>query len=726
MFNHFQLFFLKAFLLVLSGYIEEQIKGTAFYVSLSGNDSWSGRLAEPNSDKTDGPFATLERARDAIRDLKKARPLPEGGIAVYIRGGNYSISETLKLTAEDSGAESSPIIWQAYPGEEVCFIGGEVITDFEPVNEPDVLERIDKAYHNKIYKANLKAQGITDYGEVGPKSGNRVEFFFNNKYLTIARYPNEGWVNVGEVPQTGEKLIDLRTDGITLGQHYGRFKYEGDRPDRWAESDDIWVHGYWVYDWSDSFHRVVKLDKENKEIYPSEPYHGYGYRQGQRYYFLNILEELNSPGDWYLDRKSGMLYFWPPSPIDEGVALIPTLKELFLSLEEASYITFKGIIFEASRASAVQINGGSDNKIAGCTFRNIAGNAVTMNGGTENGVTGCDIYEVATGAISISGGDRKTLTPGNNYATNNHIHHYCGVIGIGCAIGISGVGNRVAHNLIHDAPHHAINFTGNEHIIEFNEIHDVLKETDDAGAIYSGRDWTFRGNVIRHNYIHHIKGPGGWALGVYFDDNYSSALVYGNVFYKAGVAVHIGGGRDCIVENNIFVESQESVNIGVRDRGWLRHPGHRMYEKLEEVNYDKPPYSTRYPKLATILDDGDPGFPAGNAIVRNVSYGGRWMAIRGLDFEDVEVKNNLIADPEIVNWHKPSAQGSATYKYGDQDIMDILEKYDNKVIDVDPGFVDVENEDFQLKDDSPVWKLGFKRIPIEKIGLYKDEYRTIP
>ncbi len=350
---------------------------------------------------------------------------------------------------------------------------------------------------------------------------------------------------------------------------------------------------------------------------------------------------------------------------------------------------------------------------------------MAINGGTENGVIGCDIYDVATGAISISGGDRKTLTPGGNYATNNYIHHYCRVIGIGCAISISGVGNRVAHNHIHDAPHHAINFSGNEHIIEFNEIHDVLKETDDAGAIYSGRDWTFRGNVIKHNYIHHIKGPGGWALGVYFDDNYSSALVYGNVFYKAGVAVHIGGGRDCIVENNIFVESQESVNIGVRDRKWLRHPGHRMYEKLEEVNYDKPPYSTKYPKLAAILDDGDPGFPAGNVIVRNVSYGGRWMCIRGLDFENMEVKSNLIADPEIVNWRKPDAKESVAYKYGDQEIVDILEKYDNEVIDGDPSFVDVENENFQLKDDSPAWNLGFKRIPIEEIGLYKDEYRTV-
>jgi hypothetical protein len=704
--------------------MSQQSQEAVFYVSLSGDDSWSGKFAEPNSSETDGPFVTLEKARDAIRDLKRDGQLPDGCITVYIRGGNYSISKTLKLTAEDSGAESSPIIWQAYPGEEVHFIGGKVITDFEPVDDLAVLGRIDKAYHDQIYSTNLKAQCITDYGEIDPKSGNRMELFFNNEYMTIARYPNEGWLHVGEVPQIGEKLIDLRTDGITLGQHYGRFKYEGERPDRWAESDDIWVHGYWVYDWSDSFHRVVKLDKEKKEIYPSEPYHGYGYRQGQRYYFLNILEELDSPGEWHLDRKSGILYFWPPSSVDEGVALVTTLKELFLSLEETSYVTFQGIIFEASRASAVSISGGTNNKIAGCTFRNIAGNVVTINGGTENGVIGCDIYDIAGSAISISGGDRKTLTPGYNYATNNHIHHYCRVIGIGGAINISGVGNRVAHNLIHDAPHHAINFSGNEHVIEFNEIHDVLKETDDAGAIYSGRDWTFRGNVIRHNYIHHIKGPGRWGLGVYFDDNYSSALVYGNVFYKAGVAVHIGGGRDCIVENNIFVESQESVNIGVRPREWLRHPGHRMYEKLEEVNYNKPPYSIKYPKLATILDDGDPGFPAGNVIVRNVSYGGRWMGMHSLDFEDVEVKNNLIADPEIVNWRKPDAKESVAYKYGDQEIIDILAKYDNKVIDGDPGFVDMENKNFQLKDDSPAWKLGFKRIPIEKIGLYKDEYRT--
>ena len=178
----------------MNGCEAKQGKETAFYVSLSGNDSWSGKLVEPNSRKTDGPFATLEKARDAIRDLKKTGPLPDGGITVYIRGGNYSISKTLEFNAEDSGAESSPMIWQAYPGEEVHFIGGKVITDFELVDEPDVLGRIDKAYHDRIYKTNLKAQGITDYGEIDPKSGNRMELFFNNKYMTIARYPNEGWV----------------------------------------------------------------------------------------------------------------------------------------------------------------------------------------------------------------------------------------------------------------------------------------------------------------------------------------------------------------------------------------------------------------------------------------------------------------------------------------------------------------------------------------------------
>ena len=99
-------------------------KEAAFYISLSGNDSWSGKLAEPNSDQTDGPFRSLQKARDAVRELKQAESMPDGGVSVTIRGGIYPISETLTLTSDDSGSVDAPVVWRNYPGEEVHFTGG--------------------------------------------------------------------------------------------------------------------------------------------------------------------------------------------------------------------------------------------------------------------------------------------------------------------------------------------------------------------------------------------------------------------------------------------------------------------------------------------------------------------------------------------------------------------------------------------------------------------------
>ena len=198
------------------------------------------------------------------------------------------------------------------------------------------------------------------------------------------------------------------------------------------------------------------------------------------------------------------------------------------------------------------------------------------------------------------------------------------------AIAISGVGNRAAHNLIDNAPHMAIGFGGNDHVIEFNEIHSVCYESNDAGAIYAGRNWTMRGTVIRYNYLHHINGfEGRGCVGVYLDDMYCGTTIAGNLFYKVTCAAFIGGGRDNTIENNIFVDCKPAVHVDARGLGWA----HAMPEELSKegrekgtlngIRYNEPPYSTRYPKLVSILDD-DPASPTGNLVARNVCWGGKW------------------------------------------------------------------------------------------------------
>ena len=655
----------------------------AFYVSTKGNDAWSGRLPDPNAAGTDGPFATLERARDEMRRMKQAGKLPRRGVTVEIRGGVYERSRPFELTAADSGTAESRVVYRARPGEVVRLIGGKVIGGFRPVADPSALAQFDAAARGKVMQADLRAQGVTSFGS---PSGGGLELFFQAKPMTLARWPNEGFV----------KIVDVlgKATPISRGRKthkVGKFTYAGDRPKRWAKEKDLWVHGYWYHDWSDQRHKVKRLDAERRLIEVCPPYHGYGYRKGKYFYAFNLLSEIDSPGEWYLDREAGVLYFWPPSAISDGDVIVSVLPTL-VTLKDASHVSLRGVTMEATRSTAAVMRGGTRNLIVGCTLRNLGSWAASISGGTANGVVGCDIHDTGSGGVVLSGGNRATLTPAGHFAENNHIHHYARIRRVyQPGIRLSGVGNRASHNLIHNAPHMGMGFGGNDHVIEFNEIHSVCYESNDAGAIYTGRDWAQRGTIIRHNYLHHICGfRARGCVGVYLDDAFSGTTIYGNLFYKVTRAAMIGGGRDNTIENNTFVDCRPAVHVDARGLGWAKGyispgGGWHMRDKLKKIGYDRPPHSTKYPHLANILED-DPHAPKYSLVARNVSVGGKWDGIHGK------------ARPYVT----------------DQD----------NLVDKDPLFVDRAQENFQLRGDSPAYRLGFKRIPIEKIGLYQDARRA--
>ncbi len=653
--------------------------GLTLYVALDGNDGWTGKVAEAQG--ADGPFATVERARDEIRKVKQEGDLPAGGVVVEVGAGTYECLQMLELTAEDSGAEAAPIIYRARVGEEARLTGGRRVSGFAPVTDAAILERLEEPARGKVLQADLQAQGIENLGEVvGP--GKRLELFFGDKPMTLARWPNEGFVKIVDV--VGGQPFDVRG---REGDRTGKFTYEGDRPERWTDEKELWLHGYWFWDWADQRQRVEAIDTENRVITLAEPYHHYGYRKGQWYYALNALAELDMAGEWYLDRETGILYFWPPSPIEEATAVVSVLPTL-VTMKDVSHVTLRGFVMEATRGTAVTMSGGTGNRVVACTIRNTGVGAVRVAGGTDNGVVGCDIYDVGASGIGLSGGDRKNLTPAGHYTENNHIHHYARWKRMySPAVSLHGVGNRVSHNLMENAPHQAISFGGNDHLIEFNEIHSVCYESNDAGAIYSGRDWTMRGTVIRHNYLHDIKGfRGRGCVGVYLDDMYCGTVIYGNLFYRVVRAAFIGGGRDNTIENNIFVECPRAVHIDNRAMGWASGSVEgTMKKRLEAMPYQEPPWTERYPKLVGIWED-EPAVPKGNVVARNISVGEKWDDINSVAREHTTFQDNL--------W------------------------------DEDPHFVDPQNLDFQLREDSPAYRLGFKRIPIKEMGLYEHADRA--
>ena len=644
-----------------------------FHVAVDGSDQ--------NPGTADKPFATLEKARDAVRSWRKSNPA-DAAITVSLHGGHYEIPKPLLLTDEDSGTEQAPVRWRNDKNQKVVLSGGRTVRNFKPVTDDRVLSRLPKDSHPHVLQADLSDSNLSDLGDVAG-AGKRIELFFDGNPMTLARWPNEGFTTVVDV--NGGQPFQVH--GIK-GDAVGRFIYQGEQPTRWTREPDVWVFGYWFWDWSDGVQPVKSIDPATKTIELAPPHHSYGFRKGQRFYAFNILAELDQPGEWYLDRENRMLYFWPPTNMPDLSVTLSTTPNL-LSIKNASWITWQGIQFEACRATAIEIEQGTGVRIAGCVVRNTGTTGITIHQGTRHGVIGCDIDQTGEGGISLVGGDRKTLTPAGHVAENNHIHHYARLIRTyRPAIGLTGVGHRLSHNLIHDAPHTAILLHGNDHLIEFNEIHHVCEETGDVGAFYLGRDWTERGNTVKHNYFHDIKGPGlHGAMSVYLDDAASGTTIYGNLFHKASRAAFIGGGRDNIVENNIFVECEPSVHLDARGTNWMHEtvaPNGTMDKRLDDVPFQEPPWSTRYPELVNIRNE-KPAEPRGNRVLRNVSMGGRWL--------DLE---------------KSAAGGIA---------------FEDNLIDQDPGFVDAKALNFQLKADSPAWALGFRRIPLEQIGLIQNEDR---
>jgi hypothetical protein len=673
----------------------EPVAQATFYVAVDGQDSWSGTLAAPNAAKDDGPFATLGRARDAVRQLKADKGLAAGGAAVMVRGGTYLIGQPLEFTVEDSGTKDAPISYRAAPGESVRLLAGRVIADWQPVTDAGVLGKLDEAARGQVLQADLRALGITDFGS---PSGGGVELFFNGQPMTVSRWPNDGFVTIVNVHGTTERNVRG-----TKGCAEGIFEYEDDRPSRWLDEADAWVHGYWFWDWAEQRHKIKSIDSERRTIEVQPPYHNYGYRKGQWFYAFNLLSEIDQPGEWYVDRQRGMLYFWPPSPIEQSEAIVSVLPTM-VTMKDVSHVALQGLIFEAARGTVVTMTGGAGNRVVGCTVRNVGGWAVTVSGGREHGVVGCDLYQLGGGGVSLNGGDRNTLTEAGHFAENNHIHHYARVQRVYQAgIQLQGVGNRAAHNLIHDAPHMAIGFGGNEHRIEFNEIHRVCTESNDAGAIYTGRNWTMRGTVIRHNYLHHITGfRDRGCVGVYLDDMFGGTEISGNLFYRVTRAAFIGGGRDCLVKNNLFVDCNPALHIDARALGWARDHADRWIKEgrekgtLSGIRYQESPYRERYPDLVGILDD-QPAAPKGNRVVSNVSFGGKWDGVHSNARQYQTIENNLV--------------------------------------DVDPRFATPDRigegrqpraTDFALEPDSPAWAIGFEKLPLDRIGLYEHEHRASP
>jgi len=405
------------------------IQQADFYVATDGDDG--------NPGTKDRPFATLHRARDAVRELKSQQGLKKP-VTVLVRGGKYFLENTLVLSDGDSGTRQCPISYKAYPGEHPILSGGQKVIGWEP-------------YKGKILRGELSN------GKVSVSEARQLSF--NGELQTRARLPNfdpeknpfsGGWINIEGPAEPGSHIA---------------FKYKpGTFPRSWAKPFEGEVSGLMGnIGWCNNVIPIASIDEKNQivtlahelwrsgndnfERYRNMPFQCYSDEVCNKFFVENILEELDQPGEWCLDSEEGIIYFWPPQELtDDSEVVIPKL-DCLINLEGASYVTISGFTFTETTSGNNYHRWGLEGygamfpikgwKYCGesvhlkntefCTIENsrfyaLGGNAIYLEGyNLKNQIRGNTFsYIGANGVVLIGTSEHHPLF---NRVLNNHFHH---------------------------------------------------------------------------------------------------------------------------------------------------------------------------------------------------------------------------------------------------------------------------------------------------------------
>lgn len=708
----------------------------SYYVDNNGSDS--------NDGSKKAPFKTIQKAKEAVRTLISDGKLPEGGARVYLREGTYYIYDSLVFGPEDSGNENGKITYTAYPGEEVRLSGSKPIEQswFQPISEDEKTRIIDQTAAENVMVADLRANGITEYGVLNTRGYHYFnkgqymasELIVNGENQTLARYPNEGTIPVDNKNLLPEEMS---------------FKYEDDRPSYWANATDAWICGTLSINYENNYYPIEKIDTTEKKIKLREGKIKTYYTNGW-YFAENLLEEMDKVGEYYIDREAGKLYYLPPEDFNtksynielstigkpifyfngasniavtnmtieggRGYAALGTTKDYkmmtygefliknnitnpitfdpnsthYIRLADPSNYpeaqVFPGHIWDGFLDDGAGVTG---IEFRNCQIRNFGQGGLIFRG-TKIKIENNEIKNIGGTGIFLSGGDYETLTSSENTIISNTIHR----IGYqhkayNPAIALQGVGCRVAYNDVYDGPHCIINFGGNDHIFEYNKIHDAVKECLDMDAIYTRNEISpqQRGTVFRNNYIYNLGiFPVGQytkqfnVCGIRTDNNGHALQIYNNIFANIGsdkannvVAIRAQGTRSTI-KGNLFLDCsatywgfdnyKPTMTWNTADAETLR----RL--ELVKTYAANPVYAAKYPELLTF----DQEFYAA-------------------------VATNTFDENLTVNIKFPlSLTNGATLSSGARGAAELMLGTNNIVMTSDPGFVGYSSGNYELQD----------------------------
>ncbi|MFB9278343.1 right-handed parallel beta-helix repeat-containing protein [Cohnella cellulosilytica] len=686
------------------------------HVAEDGCDGWSGITSAPNKAGTDGPLATIEEARDRIRAIRKAGKL-HSPVEVLIHAGRYSFTETLRFEEQDLGNEQTPVTYRAAGDGEAILAGGIRLDQY-------------KMQDNGIARFSL-----TEAGYAGLRFR---QLFCNGIRQPMARYPSYD----PEQPYTGGYLyvdgpdVDLNEDGH--GRKDG-FICRDPRLKGWSRIDEIELFVFPRTNYCNDIVRLKSYDPETGEVTLAEPT-AYEIYPGDRFYFRNVREELDSAGEWYLDKQAEALYLNPPAPLEEVAVTVPLVENLIevsgrpkpaedFNIEKidwtdsggeirlaqhperttGGFIAFEGLTVEGCNGAGIVFRNVRGCRVRQCEIRGTGNVGVLLLGGIDCSVADCEIRDTGNHGVYASGGVRSPFMGRHacrHEIRNNYVHHTGVFTKNSAGIAMNGVGIVAAHNEIHDGPRWGILSRGSDNRIEYNRIHHVNLETSDTAAIYLvDRDFSMNGTRILYNRIHDVLGYSeekwrshGLTYGIYLDDYTSGVEVRGNLTYRTlGGGAYIHAGQDNIIENNMFLETNAEL---AHFRRW---EAEREYRAM-----------------------GTHGLGLRRNVFRNNILASRQATAKMYLFSNCATEDHL---PDIDG---NTFEHNFVWLYGREISVEVERRdgqrdslslpswqalgWDAGTRAADPLIADLDAENFRLAEESPALAAGFVPLPLERMG----------
>lgn len=623
-----------------------------FHVATTGDDTAHG--------SAEAPFRSLDRARDAVRGARNGAAVPNEPVAVVVHPGVYALATPFVLTQADGGTAEAPVVYRAAEPGRAILRGSVPITGFAPAD-------------GGVLTADLKPVGL------GDKPLKLL--FWNGRRMEMARYPNIDPANPLETGWAFTAAEPVPTDVVTrVGPKRIMRLAAADRRG-WADPTSGEVSIFPSHEWWNNVLTIATVD-DATGIVELKADGSYDITPGDRYFVRGLLEDLDAAGEWHLDRVTGVVSLIPPEPLAADAAVqaadaavrAPRTDTLVQFDPGVTHVEFRGFTLEECGGTAVRLTKAEHCTVADCTIRacgDEAGDGVGVSGGRGNSIVNCDISDTGRHGISLAGGDLKTLAPGDHRAEGNRISRTGVIHKQGCGVTVSGAGNRVVGNVIHDLPRFGVMFSGANLVVEGNRIERVSLETMDTAAIYGGSlDWRHgHGCVIRGNVVKDVIGRSGkagvwkspfFAWGIYLDWSAMGMTVEGNTVVRCprgGIMLH--DGRDNTVVDNTVIDCGfgtfehgqtgqiEASGWNTSTSWWVREYGNwcRQYDEVKDHPAWQAMKTFRDPRTVPLSDGRT---MHGHVIERNIlawhAPNARPFSFRNLPEEGNRCDHNLL-------WH---------------------------------------------------------------------------